>query len=108
MGGQPARLYVPGTVLGFKRSKANQYNHTALLRITGLNSAKEAAFYGGKKIAYVYKAKTLKKGTPFRCIWGKVTRPHGSGGTVRAKFTHNLPPASIGKAVRVMLYPSNI
>ena len=26
----------------------------------------------GKKIAYVYKAKTLKKGSMYRVMWGKV------------------------------------
>lgn len=26
----------------------------------------------GKRVAFIYKAKTLKQGTRFRCIWGKV------------------------------------
>lgn len=56
----------------------------------------------------MYKAKTAKKGTNFRVVWGRVTRAHGSIGTVRAKFRKNLPPASLGESVRVMLYPSRI
>lgn len=53
------------------------------------------AFLQGKKLCYVYKAKTKKKGTHFRTIWGKVTRPHGKSGVVRAKFRKNLPPTSL-------------
>lgn len=49
----------------------------------------------GKKLCYIYKAKTKKKGTHFRTIWGKVTRPHGKSGVVRAKFRKNLPPSSM-------------
>lgn len=33
MGGEPVRLFVKGQILGYKRSKANQYNHTALIKV---------------------------------------------------------------------------
>uniref|UniRef100_A0A0E0PR03 Ribosomal protein L35A n=1 Tax=Oryza rufipogon TaxID=4529 RepID=A0A0E0PR03_ORYRU len=60
--GQRVRLYVRGTILGYKSNDST-----------------------------------------IRCIWGKVTRPHGNSGVVRAKFRSNLPPTSMGKKVRVFI-----
>ncbi|XP_066328706.1 large ribosomal subunit protein eL33w-like [Miscanthus floridulus] len=106
--GQRVRLYVRGTVLGYKRSKSNQYETTSLVQIEGVNTKGDVAWYCGKRMAYIYKAKTKSSGTHYRCIWGKVTRPHGNSGVVRAKFRSNLPPESMGRKVRVFMYPSSI
>ncbi|KAK4764727.1 hypothetical protein SAY86_026112 [Trapa natans] len=106
--GERVRLYVRGTVLGYKRSKSNQYPNTSLIQIEGVNTKEEVSWYCGKKIAYIYRAKVKKNDSYYRCIWGKVTRPHGNSGVVRTKFKSNLPPKSMGAKVRVFMYPSNI
>ncbi|CAL9757173.1 unnamed protein product, partial [Musa acuminata subsp. burmannicoides] len=93
--GERVRLYVRGTILGYKRSKSNQYENTSLVQIEGVNTKEEVAWYCGKRMAYIYKAKTKTKGTRYRCIWGKVCRPHGNSGVIRAKFKANLPPKSM-------------
>lgn len=89
-------------------SKVNQDTHTNILRLEGVNDAKAANFYMGKRVAYIFKAKTLKNGSKFRVIWGRITRSHGTTGAVRAKFASHLPGKALGGPVRVMLYPSHI
>ncbi len=81
--------------MGYRRRKKEQYTHTSLIKLENVTSKEDVDFYLGKRLAYVYKAKTKKKGTQYRCIWGKVTRAHGSNGLVRAKFLKNLPACSI-------------
>ncbi|KAF9674646.1 hypothetical protein SADUNF_Sadunf10G0148500 [Salix dunnii] len=93
--GERVRLYVRGTILGYKRSKSNQYPNTSLVQVEGVNTKEEVAWYAGKRMAYIYKAKVKQNGSHYRCIWGKVTRPHGNSGVVRAKFKSNLPPKSM-------------
>ncbi|XP_012845792.1 PREDICTED: 60S ribosomal protein L35a-3-like [Erythranthe guttata] len=88
--GERVRLYVRGTCNGWCRSKSNLYPNTSLIHIEGVNTQEEVGWYLGKKMA---------------CIWGKVARPHGNNGVVRAKFKSNLPPKSMGARVRVFMYP---
>jgi large subunit ribosomal protein L35Ae len=109
-GGQPTRLYANGAILGYKRGLRNQYNHTSLIKIKGVDSKEDVEFYLGKRVAYITKVSTPggKTGSKFRVNWGRVCRGHGSNGVVRCKFARDLPPQSIGGRVRVMLYPSRV
>jgi len=104
----PTRLYVKGAFIGYCRAHRTQQPHRHLIAIEGVKSTPETAFYLGKRVAYIYKAKTAVKGTRFRVIWGRIARPHGSNGIVRAYFRSNLPPRAMGASVRVMLYPSRV
>jgi large subunit ribosomal protein L35Ae len=65
------------------------------VQIEGVNTKEDVAWYAGKRLAYVYKAKTKSNGTHYRCLWGKVIRPHGNSGVVRAQFKSNLPAESM-------------
>ena len=68
-----------------------QYCHTALIKIQGVEDSEDVDFYLGKKIAYIFKAHTEKKGSKYRVVWGKVCRSHGTNGVVKCKFRTNLP-----------------
>ncbi|VBB72414.1 Putative cytosolic 60S ribosomal protein Rpl35a [Podospora comata] len=102
------RLYVKGRHLSYQRSRHAVHSKTSLIKIEGVDDTNAANFYLGKKVAYVYRGQKEVRGTKIRVIWGKVTRPHGNSGVVRAKFQTPLPAKSFGASVRIMLYPSTI
>merc|ERR1712160_17778 len=95
-------------IMGFKRSLRGQSTNTNLVKIEGVEDTASTAAYCGKKVLYMYRAKTKKNGSFMRTVWGKVMRSHGTSGVVRCKFVRNLPPCSISAPARVMLYPSSI
>jgi large subunit ribosomal protein L35Ae len=74
------RLYVKGVFTGFKRGHTTQHEKTALLRIKGVNQRKDAAYYFGRRVAYIFKGKNIKNNTKYRVHWGVVSAAHGNNG----------------------------
>merc|ERR1711964_261412 len=103
-----SRLYVKGVVAGYRRALTKQKTNTSLIKIQGVDDTKDLDFYLGKRVMYMYRAKTEKDGSRFRVIWGKVCGSHGTSGTARCKFKSNLPCSSLGAPVRIMLFPSRV
>ncbi|KAG1459891.1 hypothetical protein G6F56_006062 [Rhizopus delemar] len=101
-------LYSKGRVLGYERAKRTQNPNVSLIQVEGVQTTKDAQFYLGKRVAYVYRAQREVNGSKVRVIWGRIARTHGTNGVVKARFRNNLPPKVFGASVRVMLYPSNI
>ena len=112
------RLYMKATFTSYQRGLARQNNNVALLRIDDVVTKKDALFYVGKRVAYVYHGYKQKRCVRWnqaparrsntRAQWGRVFRIHGTSGQVRAKFASNLPADALGKRIRVYLYPSKI
>lgn len=67
-----------GKHLSYQRGKRNTNPNTSLIKVEGVDDAKAATFYLGKRIAYVYRGKKEIRGSKIRVIWGKVTRTHGA------------------------------
>ena len=112
------RLFMKATLAAFRGGLNHQRKDTSLLRIDDVTTKPDAEFYTGKRCCFVYHGYTEKRGIRYakaparrgntRAIWGRVTKPHGASGVVRAKFTSALPGAALGRRVRVYLYPSKI
>lgn len=47
--GEPSTLYSKGRILGYKRSKVNQYENTSLIKIEHVNQRSDTDFYLGKR-----------------------------------------------------------
>jgi large subunit ribosomal protein L35Ae len=82
----------------------NQNPNVSLIQVEGVQTTKDAQFYLGKRIAYVYRAQREINGSKVRVIWGRIARTHGTSGVVKARFRKNLPPKSFGATVRVVSY----
>lgn len=52
--------------LSYQRGKRNTNPNTSLVQIEGVATPKDATFYCGKKVAFVYKGKSIRAGTKIR------------------------------------------
>lgn len=94
----PIRLWVKSKFVGYRRSKVRQNINQCLVKVQGLADRKDADFYFGKRIVYIYKAikKTHNTKHKYKTIWGRISKAHGNNGMVIARFNRNLPPKAIG------------
>ena len=112
------RLFMKATLASFRRGLNHQRKDTAILRVDDVNTKQDAEFYQGKRCCFVYHGYQEKRGvrsakaplrrSNTRAIWGRVTKPHGGSGALRAKFATQLPGSALGRRIRVYLYPSKI
>lgn len=70
-------VYVKGRHISYQRSKRNSNPNVSLLQLEGVENTKDAQWYLGKRVAYVYRVGSSKS-NPVRVIWGKIRRTHGA------------------------------
>eukprot|EP01017_Pseudomicrothorax_dubius_P012974 TRINITY_DN1555_c0_g1_i2.p1 TRINITY_DN1555_c0_g1~~TRINITY_DN1555_c0_g1_i2.p1 ORF type:complete len:146 (-),score=50.42 TRINITY_DN1555_c0_g1_i2:204-641(-) len=102
----PVRLWEKAVFLGYRRSKVDQNENQALIRVQGVNTKQDQWFWLGKRVAYIYRVQNTVNNSRFRVIWGRIARAHGGNGVFIARFNRNLPPRAIGYPLRVFLYPN--
>lgn len=103
------RLWAKAVFTGYKRGLRNQHENHSILKVEGCRNRKNALFYIGKRCVYVYRGKAklnapgaAEKKSNVRAIWGKITRSHGNSGSVRARFTTNMPGHAMGHRIRIV------
>ncbi len=89
-----------GIYLILHRSKVQQNENQAILRLEGVKDRTATQYYFGKRVVSV-----SKSGKSFKTSWGRISRAHGNNGVVLARFAKNLPARAIGSTLRVMLFP---
>ena len=99
--GGDERVSIRGATTGAARRRRRRHHHRH-------HHHRRRLPLPAQRVVYIYKAPTKKNASRFRSIWGRISRPHGTNGAVRAKFRVNLPAKSLGGPVHVMLYPSQV
>ncbi|EES98330.1 LSU ribosomal protein L35AE [Giardia duodenalis assemblage B] len=88
------KTFLPAIFVGYQRSKVKQRENVALVKVSGIYTRAETDKVIGRLIAIIHS----RSGKP---IFGKICRPHGNSGMVRARFYTNLPGQLMGHKVRV-------
>ena len=85
---------VKALVLAYAGTKEHQDNHHMILKPLGIGDRNEASRLIGRKV--VWKTPTGRK------MLGKVLKPHGNRGEVKAYFNPGLPGQALGDYVEIL------
>ncbi len=82
-----------GRVVNFRGNIRMQRYNYLLITVPGIDSKEKATSLVGKTV--------LWKSPANREIQGKITAPHGDGGTIRAIFEQGMPGQCLGTVVDI-------
>lgn len=81
-------------VLTYAGTKEHQDNYHMILKLLGVEGREQAAQLIGRKV--VWKTPTGRK------MFGKILKPHGNKGEVKAYFKPGLPGQALGDYVEIL------
>jgi len=81
-------------IVNYRRGRHTMHANQLLLEIEGVDSRAKASQFIGKRI--VWKTPGGKE------IFGKIIRPHGNNGVLRARFSRGLPGTALGTKTRIL------
>jgi large subunit ribosomal protein L35Ae len=82
-----------GKVVQFRRGRHTVHERHFLIEVQGIDSREKAAKLAGKEVSWTSPAGKVIK--------GKVSRPHGNKGVVRAIFEKGLPGQAVTTEVEL-------
>ena len=81
-------------IVSYRRGRHTVHTNQFLIEIKGVDSRALASQFIGKRI--VWKTPGKKE------IFGKLTRPHGNRGMLRARFSKGLPGTALGTEAEII------
>jgi len=81
-------------IVNYRRGRHTMHSNQFLLEIEGVDSRALASQFIGRRI--VWRTPGKKE------IFGKITRPHGNNGVLRARFSKGLPGTALGTEVEIL------
>jgi large subunit ribosomal protein L35Ae len=95
---KPAAGQKAGTavIMNFRRGRHTQRTNQFLLGVDGVDSKAKASRYIGRRVVWTSPGAAKKR------IYGKITKPHGNSGVLRARFSSGLPGTALGTKVDIL------
>ncbi len=82
-----------GTIVNYRRGKRTQDTNQYILEVEGVSDRSKADSLVGTKVAW--------KTSSGKEIIGKISKSHGNGGAVLARFDSGLPGQAVGTKIEV-------
>ncbi|MFA5382676.1 MAG: 50S ribosomal protein L35ae [Candidatus Micrarchaeia archaeon] len=82
-----------GKIINYRRGRKTEYTNQYVIEVNGITSKEKASILCGKRISW--------KTTTGNEIVGKITKAHGNGGAVLARFNKGLPGQAVGTDVDI-------
>ncbi len=81
-------------IVNYRRGRHTQRTNQAIIEVEGVTDRASASRFIGKRL--VWRTPSGKE------IYGKIIKPHGNKGNLRARFSRGLPGIALGTKVEIL------